>query len=55
MSLIAGFFLWSPPGPQYICRGAISAVDLVNSVTRYLEQPSVLSGAELNDCVLVDA
>jgi hypothetical protein len=53
--LLVGYFIWSPQGQQYICRGAISAVDLVDIVTRYLEQPSGLRGAELNGCALADA
>ena len=53
--LLVGYYLWSPQGPRHICRGAISAVDLVNIVTQYLEQLSGPSGAELNGRASADA
>ena len=35
-ALLAGYYLWSPEGPSYLCRGAMKKDDLVRTVMTFL-------------------
>jgi hypothetical protein len=49
-ALLAGYYLWSPAGPRYLCRGAMKEAELVETVRDFLEQIAKGGAGELDRC-----
>ena len=49
-SLLSGYYLWSPEGPRYLCRGAMKKDALLSTVTAFLGQVRSGTDGELAGC-----
>jgi hypothetical protein len=49
-SLLAGYYLWSPTGPRFLCRGTMKADELIQTVLDFLEQVREREDGEITRC-----
>ena len=53
--LPVGYYLWSPTGAAYLCRGVRGDRDLIAAVREYLEEPGSGPGVILSRCERIEA